>query len=53
MYALSFKASATLSVSVPAMTATMSTYYMPTTGATTANYGFSKYHFYTVADTWS
>ena len=53
MYSLSFKASATLSASEPAMTATMSTYYMPTTGATTANYGFSKYHFYTVADTWS
>lgn len=47
MYALSFKASDTLSATVPAMTATMSTYYTPTTGTTTANYGFSKYHFYT------
>jgi hypothetical protein len=53
MYALSFKASGTLSASVPAMTATMSSYYMPTTGTTTTNYGFSKYHFYTIADTWS
>lgn len=53
MYALSFKASGTLSASIPAMSAAMSTYYTPTTGATSANYGFSKYHFYTKSNTWS